>query len=512
MKENIIYIFDSIGRNDWMKICLEGHDYKYAIEQMIQLFYQGEKVVYTEDIDNLNDEICIKSILEEEGNQIAAYTEIHDSGKVISANEVQEVTENVRADDREFVKLCKNTVKLSFFNAAQKIHHMDIPWGILTGIRPTKIVREYIEEGKSKGEIREIFSKQYKVSNSKIDLAVEVAQNELKILKQSKEKNIGLYVGIPFCPTRCLYCSFVSNSVHRAKKFIEPYLKALEKEIKASEQIIKDMNWSIESIYIGGGTPTVLMPDQLNNLLECICSSFNMEDVREFTVEAGRPDTISMEKLEVIKRNMVSRLSINPQTMNLDTLKLIGRLHTPEETIKAFAMARDVGFTNINMDIIAGLPDETLDMYKHTLTEVQNLNPENITVHTMSIKKASRLNENLDQYTMSKSSVVQQMLSYTEDYMKQNNKTPYYMYRQKNILGNLENVGYCKPGYEGIYNIQMMEEKQTIIAVGCGAVTKMVDRANNRIDRIFNMKEVEDYINRIDEMIERKKVIYDYFS
>jgi len=495
-----------------MKIYLEGHDYKFAIEQVIRLFYPNETFEYVEQMDKSNDEIFVKSIFQDNDTQVTAHTEIYEHGHVITGESFHLVTELLRKDTREFIKLCKNTVKLSFYNAAQKLHPTNIPWGILTGIRPTKIVREYIEKGKKKEEIKNILVSQYKVSENKIDLAVEIALTELKVIEQSREGSIGYYIGIPFCPSRCLYCSFVSNSVQRAQQFIEPYLEALCKEIKASAEIIHNMNWNVETVYIGGGTPTVLSPVQLNKLLECVNSHLEIKNVKEFTVEAGRPDTISSDKLEILKKFNVSRLSINPQSMNLETLRTIGRCHTPEEIVKAFHMARDFSFNNINMDIIAGLPNESLEMYQHTIEEVQKLGPENITVHTMSIKRASRLREQLDQYTISKDDLVQEMLSYTESFMKSVHMKPYYMYRQKNILGNQENVGYCKPGYEGIYNIQMMEEKQTVMAVGCGAATKMVDGRNNRIDRIFNVKEVEDYIRRIDEMIERKKTIYNYFS
>ncbi len=381
------------------------------------------------------------------------------------------------------------------------------PWGILTGIRPVKIASKLIKSGKSPAETSEYFVNEFGTTREKAELAVKVAMIESPIIDAMHPQGISIYIGIPFCPTRCLYCSFVSNSVVRSAKLIPEYLKCLKKEIAYTANIIKQNKNIIESVYIGGGTPTTLSAEELDFLFDSVFSEFNLSKVKEFTVEAGRPDTITSEKLKTIKKYGIDRISINPQSMNKETLKVIGRNHTPDEIRKAVYMARDCGIDCINMDIIAGLPGETVDMFKYTVEEVEKLNPENTTVHTMSIKRSSKLNETLTDYELTKGDNVSQMVDFAMNEISSGGKNPYYLYRQKNMLGNLENVGYAKPGTESLYNIYIMEEVQSIISIGCGGVTKTVDRETDRIERIFNVKEPKDYIERIDEMLHRKDVL-----
>ncbi len=381
------------------------------------------------------------------------------------------------------------------------------PWGILTGIRPVKIASKLIKLGKTPAETIEYFMTEYGATHEKAELAVRVAGIELPIIDAMNEKGISIYIGIPFCPTRCLYCSFVSNSGAKSARLIPEYLECLKKEIKYTADIIKQNKNIIESVYIGGGTPTTLGADQLSFLFETIFTEFDLSKNKEFTVEAGRPDTITKEKLKTIKDFGIDRISINPQSMNMETLKTIGRNHTPDEIRQAMYLARECGIKNINMDIIAGLPNETVDMFKYTVEEVEKLNPENTTVHTMSIKRSSKLNETIDAYNLTEGDSVAQMVDFAMKTITANGKEPYYLYRQKNMLGNLENVGYAKPGTESLYNIYIMEEVQTIISLGCGGVTKTVDRTTDRIERIFNVKEPKDYIERIDEMLHRKDVL-----
>lgn len=381
------------------------------------------------------------------------------------------------------------------------------PWGILTGIRPVKIASKLIKSGKSPAETSEYFVNEFGTTREKAELAVKVAMIESPIIDAMHPQGISIYIGIPFCPTRCLYCSFVSNSVVRSAKLIPEYLKCLKKEIAYTANIIKQNKNIIESVYIGGGTPTTLSAEELDFLFDSVFSEFNLSKVKEFTVEAGRPDTITSEKLKTIKKYGIDRISINPQSMNKETLKVIGRNHTPDEIRKALYMARDCGIDCINMDIIAGLPGETVDMFKYTVEEVEKLNPENTTVHTMSIKRSSKLNETLTDYDLTKGDNVSQMVDFAMNEISSGGKNPYYLYRQKNMLGNLENVGYAKPGTESLYNIYIMEEVQSIISIGCGGVTKTVDRETDRIERIFNVKEPKDYIERIDEMLHRKDVL-----
>lgn len=381
------------------------------------------------------------------------------------------------------------------------------PWGILTGIRPSKIATALLLDGLSEEQAAEHFVKEYGTFEKKAQLAVEVAAAELPIRNAMYKDGVSIYIGIPFCPTRCLYCSFVTCGTRQAAKLMGKYLEMLKKEIAYTAEIIKKNNDRIETVYIGGGTPTTLEAEMLDDLLCCIYRELDMSSCREFTVEAGRPDTVTAEKLDVLKRHKVSRISINPQSMNEETLKIIGRAHTPQQIRDAVKLAREHGFDNINMDVIAGLPGENLDMFKRTLEEVEALSPENTTVHVMSIKRSSRLHEYLGDYCLTDGETVSEMVDYAYSCLKGAGKHPYYMYRQKNQLGNLENVGYARTGFDNLYNIYIMEEIQTIISLGCGGVTKTVDRATDRIERIFNVKEPKDYIERIDEMLKRKDAL-----
>lgn len=378
------------------------------------------------------------------------------------------------------------------------------PWGILTGIRPSKIATKLLLSGMTDSDAIDYFIKEYGTDKDKARLAVDVARAELPIREKMYKDGVSLYIGIPFCPTRCLYCSFVTCGTRQAARLIDKYIEMLKSEISHTANILKEAGARIETVYIGGGTPTTLSAELLDELISHLYAEFDLSDCREFTVEAGRPDTVTKEKLEVLKRHNVSRISINPQTMNEETLKIIGRAHTPEQIREAFALARECGFNNINMDVIAGLPGENLDMFKYTLKEVEKLSPENTTVHVMSIKRSSRLHEYLNEYQLPDGEVVSSMVDYAYEFLGKREKHPYYMYRQKNQLGNLENVGYAKKGFDNLYNVYIMEEIQSIISLGCGGVTKTVDRSIDRIERIFNVKEPKDYIERIDEMLERK--------
>lgn len=386
----------------------------------------------------------------------------------------------------------------------------NLPWGVLTGIRPSKIAAKLILGGMSERDAAQYFVDNYNASPSKGALAAEVAAVEIPIIENMMSDGVSIYIGIPFCPTRCLYCSFVTCGTRQAARLSDEYCEMLKREISYTAEIIRHNNSKIETVYIGGGTPTTLSADKLDELLVHIYREFDMSHCREFTVEAGRPDTVDRQKLETLKRYNVDRISINPQTMNAETLKLIGRNHTPKQIIDAVALARECGFDNINMDVIAGLPGESLDMFKYTLDEVERLMPEDTTVHVMSIKRSSRLHEYLSDYDLTDGETAARMVDYAYDYIKSCGKRPYYMYRQKNQLGNLENVAYAKPGHESLYNIYIMEEVQSIISLGCGGVTKVVDRNTNRIERIFNVKEPKDYIERIDEMLARKDALRDW--
>lgn len=382
------------------------------------------------------------------------------------------------------------------------------PWGILTGIRPAKIAMKLLTEGETDDEIIAYFTGVCGTTAQKAALVLETARQELPVKQAMYPDGISLYIGIPFCPTRCLYCSFVTCGTRQAAKLIPDYLACLNKEIAYAGVLTARSGKRIETVYIGGGTPTTLNAEQLSVMLSQIRDCFDLSHCREFTVEAGRPDTVTADKLNVLKQHRVSRISINPQSMNEKTLHIIGRAHTPAQIRDAVALARSCGFDNINMDVIAGLPGETPDDFRHTMEEVEALSPENTTVHTMSVKRSSRLHEYLDQYTLSDADTVEEMVDFAYAYLKTQGKHPYYLYRQKHQLGNLENVGYAKQGCDSLYNIYIMEELQTILSLGCGGVTKTVDPVTDRIERIFNVKEPKDYIERIDEMLARKEHVF----
>ena len=381
------------------------------------------------------------------------------------------------------------------------------PWGILNGIRPVKIASKLLREGLTDEETIKYFVEEYKAAPDRARLALDLAKTEINVTDSMYDDGVSLYVGIPFCPTRCLYCSFISNSVKSSGKYMDDYLECLIKEIEYTAGILRERNVRVETVYIGGGTPTTFSYKMLDKLFSALYRCFDLSYLKEFTVEAGRPDTITQEKLDVINSYNIDRISINPQTMNLKTLQNIGRNHTPEDIIKAYELARRCGIKIINMDVIAGLPGENFENFKYTIEEVEKLSPENTTVHTMSIKRSSRLNELLDDYNLTEDDTVSKMVEFSKEYMKSKGKYPYYLYRQKNMLGNLENIGYSKEGYLSLYNIYIMEELQSIISMGCGGVTKTVEKDLDRIERIFNVKEPKEYIERFDEMLRRKDIL-----
>lgn len=397
----------------------------------------------------------------------------------------------------------KNEAKRLLFDQLSALTKKKPDWGTLTGVRPVKLAMEYFCKGESPDQVRKHLKDVYYLSQEKIDLLIDLCLLQQKILKDCDPDAVGLYAGIPFCPTRCVYCSFTSNQVKYER--IPPYLNALYREIDFVGRHLKDIDRKVESVYIGGGTPTTLTAQDLKELLSRLKGSIDMSFVREFTVEAGRPDTITREKLRVIKESGVGRISINPQSMKQRTLDLIGRSHTPEEIVKAFQKAKELEIPIINADLIAGLPEETPEDFDVTLQKMIELNPENITVHTLAVKRASRLIEQDADYHYRQGDVVRNMLELASKRLREAGYEPYYLYRQKHMSGNFENVGWSKPGTESIYNIRIMEEDQTIVAMGAGGISKMYYPGENRLERVPNVSNYEIYIERIDEMIHRKK-------
>lgn len=398
----------------------------------------------------------------------------------------------------------KNRIKRNLYQLLEERTGKGLPWGTLTGIRPTKIAMTKMEEGWNEGQIRDYMRNTYFTSEEKIALSMEIADRERQLLSGiSYEDGYSLYVGIPFCPTACLYCSFTSYPIGKWEKRMEEYLEALGKELEYTAKRMKDK--VLDTVYFGGGTPTSLSAGHLDRILEKVEACFDLSRIQEFTVEAGRPDSITEEKLKVLKKHGITRISINPQTMKQATLDLIGRHHTVEMVKEKFRLARELGFDNINMDLIIGLPGETMEDVKETMEQIKALSPDSITVHSLAIKRAARLNLEWEKYEKFQMVNTQEMIDMTAAYAREMGMEPYYLYRQKNMAGNFENVGYSLPGKACIYNILIMEEKQTIAACGAGTTTKVVFPAENRLERTENVKDVEQYITRIDEMIGRKE-------
>lgn len=400
----------------------------------------------------------------------------------------------------------KNRLKQLIYMALSEYTGKKLPWGTLTGIRPTKIPMTLLEQGTSKGEILHYMQEHYFVSTEKGELAIEIADREKKLLDTLHYENgYSLYIGIPFCPTTCLYCSFTSYPIFSWKKRMGEYLDALEKEIDFVAERYKDR--VLDTIYIGGGTPTTLEAEELTRILNKLRKSFDLSHLKELTVESGRADSITYEKLLAMKEGGVTRISVNPQTMKQETLDLIGRKHTVEQVKEAFALAREAGFSNINMDLILGLPGETAEDVRNTMAEIKKLAPDSLTVHSLAIKRASRLNRWIEENGISLLNNTEETMGITMEGAREMGLLPYYLYRQKNMSGNFENVGYAKEGKFGIYNILIMEEKQTIAALGAGSISKRV-YADGRIERCDNVKDVGLYIEKIDEMIERKRRLF----
>ncbi|TAH63215.1 MAG: coproporphyrinogen dehydrogenase HemZ [Gottschalkiaceae bacterium] len=484
-------------------VYLEGHDYRYEVSELIKVFYFNTEIKFIENkalIDNQS--LLIVSLLSDTLDKTSVVTRVLQYGETITNNVIDDISK-IDIKDNDNIKIYKIAIKQSIYNALSKINTIKVPWGILTGIRPTKIVHELLDKNIKSNHIINILTNEYKLSEEKASLILHIATVERNVVDFNEYNRFSLYVNIPFCPTKCLYCSFLSNPISKYSNLIDIYTDRLIYEINETSKLLK--NSMIDTVYIGGGTPTSLPIQNLQRIINKIQDIFGENNIREFTVEAGRPDTINKEMLIMLRENNIRRISINPQTMWDKTLSLIGRKHTSKEIIDAFKLAKKIGFNTVNMDIIVGLPEEGPKEVEATMKEIIKLNPENLTVHTMAIKRSSRLKENLQEYSLAAQSTIEEMLYITRDYADKMGMYPYYMYRQKQILGNFENIGYSKAGKECIYNILIMEEKQTIIAVGAGGVSKFYFPKENRIERVPNLKDLREYLSRTEEMIRRKE-------
>lgn len=478
-----------------MNLYVKNHNFHFELENLTRLFFPNEKITVIRDFS--------------EPQPPYIYTEVSDkitiSVNIGSFNKSETAVKKLADDDNELVSAQLLYKLLCDFTGLTQ------PWGILTGVRPVKLLRRLAEESSEEQAVKK-FEKDFFVSNEKIALSRETEHNERKILELSKPESFSLYVGIPFCPSRCSYCSFVMASIERAEKLIEPYTKLLCEEIKRTAEIANKLGLRLETVYFGGGTPTTLSAEQLDTVLRTVNKSFDMSTCREFTVEAGRPDTIDIAKLFALKENKVDRISINPQTVNDEVLKTIGRKHTAQQFFDAFELARKCGFDNINTDLIAGLPTDTPESFNNSLDSIVRLNAECITVHTLCMKRASRLTTEGVTLDLQQARDAREMLAYTQNILGQNEYIPYYMYRQSRMVGNLENVGWSKKGFESLYNVYVMDETHTILACGSGGVTKLKRNNPDYLERIFNFKYPYEYIDRFDELIQRKSGIMQFYG
>ena len=475
-----------------MILIIDSHPFRYEMEALCRMFFHGSELKITEEAEIPPKEDYIYTALE--GDEIAVKAKI--DGKYAEA---KRTAENDHARNME----------LAVFGVLTEILSIRQKWGVLTGIRPVKLAMQLHDMGLSEEEIRKKLKEERLVSDEKLDLLLTTMEHELEIRASSRPNSVSLYISIPFCPSRCSYCTFTSHSVEKAAKLIPQYVELLCGELKDIAVLIDEIGLHLETVYMGGGTPTVLTAKQLDRVLSTVNESFDMTGVRELTVEAGRPDTITAEKLAVLKKNGVGRISINPQTMDDEVLAAIGRKHTAEDVKNAFALAKTFGFDSINMDLISGLPGDNMEKFRKTIAEVIAMNPDNITLHTLTVKHGANL------APMAQSvfaATADAMNEYAYDEFAKAGYFPYYLYRQKGTVDNLENVGFCKPGKEGIYNIFIMDETHTVLSAGAGGVTKMKAPYDKKIERIFNFKYPYEYIERFELMNERKEQVRNYYD
>lgn len=482
---------------------MKGHQYRYAVEQVLLTLFPQERPEFLSAPPEPEEDaaVCTLSV---SGQFATAHTRLVYRGR--SYGGTARVGSERLGGRLQTDRLLQQIIKRSFFKAAVQATGISPPWGSLTGIRPAKIVTRILEEGGTEGQADRILRDIYSVSDERRLLCMDAALAGLRAKRQLGEREISLYVGIPFCPTRCAYCSFVSHSVEKSLRLVEPFLSALLEEIDTASRAVREAGLSVSTIYVGGGTPTTLSPEQLRRLTGAIAEGFDLSRLREYTVEAGRPDTVTEEKLAVLRDAGVTRLSINPQSMEDAVLAAIGRNHSAADVLRAVKLARDAGDWAVNMDMIAGLPEDSAAGFRRSLDAVLSLNPENITIHTLALKKGTRLA--LEGGRLPAAEEVGRMLDLAARKLRAAGYAPYYLYRQKFMSGNFENVGWCRPGFEGLYNIYIMEELQTILALGAGGSTKLVYPETGRIERVFNPKYPYEYIGGIEKIKAAKAALF----
>lgn len=482
-----------------MNLNIINHTFHYEMEKLSRIFFPDDVTVYHEK--NENDSFVTTERIKGENGDIIYVKASFPFGECEKKSTVEFC--------EDFDHACEKKMAQLLFDALSQITGYTPPWGILTGVRPAKLMTKHLtEDGDEKA--LEYFENELFVSPEKAKLALLVAKNEAPIISKSRDNSFSLYISIPFCPTRCSYCSFVSQANEQAKKLMPDYVERLCDEIKSTGETVRNLGLRLETVYYGGGTPTTLSAEQYKKISAALKDSFDLSTVREYTVEAGRPDTVTDEKMKAVKESGCTRISINPQTFNDCVLEEIGRRHTSAQTIEAMNTARRNGFDNINMDLIAGLPTDTLESFENTLETAISLDPESITVHTLSKKRSSTIAT--DHLETNDAALCGKMLSYAEKRLTESGYEPYYMYRQSKCLGNFENVGWAKKGHECLYNVYMMEECHTVIALGAGGVTRLKDPYSSEIDRVYNYKYPYEYISRFEEIIKRKDKITEFCS
>ncbi len=483
-----------------MTLIFSGNEFKYETEAVCKLFYPVERFGFifadseTGEVVPEDDFIFVSRIKANITTLLTVYA--HIDGKA------QKVYEKLPNDTPDYENECEFLLGKLTYKVLCYITGIRPEWGILTGVRPVKLINKLRAKGMTREEIHDYLTERYLLTDEKINIGYLTAANQDEMVSKMPKNSFSLYVSIPFCPTRCSYCSFVSQTVGSFKKLMPDYVKKLCEEIRLTGELVKAYDLTLDTVYFGGGTPTSIEAEDLDVICRTIAENFDLSHLREYCIEAGRPDTITEEKLRVIKSYGCQRVSINPQTMHDHVLETIGRKHTVKQFLESYDLARKVGFDAVNVDLIAGLPSDTLEGFKGTVESIIALQPENITIHALSIKRAANLMQNSDSVDASQA---ESMITYATSRLLESGYEPYYLYRQKNQVGNQENIGWTKPGYAGIYNINIMEEVQTILAVGAGGSTKLVDLEGGELERFFNPKYPLDYLRLWDTVTKRKE-------
>ncbi|WP_259455707.1 coproporphyrinogen III oxidase [Bacillus sp. PK3_68] len=480
---------------------LEDERFVRPLQLIANLFFEETEICMNEHPDQ---ELVVKIDLTYEKEQIVSSAVLLAGKQEYRASYGKAVTAD---DEKERFKQVKNIVSHVFLHVLQDYTKITQKWGILTGMRPTKLLHKQHQAGVLAEESRRKLQEEYMITEEKVQLMERILDRQLTMVPDlyKVKDEVSIYIGIPFCPTKCAYCTFPAYAIQGKQGRVSSFLSGLHYEMEQIGRWLREKGVKITTVYYGGGTPTAITAEEMDELYELMYDVFpDVHNIREITVEAGRPDTITPEKLDVLKKWNIDRISINPQSYTQETLKAIGRHHTVEETIDKYHLAREHGMNNINMDLIIGLPGEGTAEFAHSLAETEKLMPESLTVHTLSFKRASEMTLNKDKYKVADRTEVEKMMNMAEEWTEEHDYVPYYLYRQKNILGNLENVGYSKPGQESIYNIMIMEEVQTIIGIGCGAASKFIDRETGKIEHFANPKDPKTYNERFAEYTEKK--------